>query len=380
MEDLSAGFKLLRNSLVLWLVATLIPLISIQVIGGAVLTSGDLTQVMTLMASSTAACALSSIIGLISLFFMYKGWQEMCHGLDEAFCMITKVIKYGVIVSILALLGFIAMTYSSISKVMENPSTAIGLLLASSPLLLVAGLASLAVFLAIVYAFYKLGGLLSMGNLKIGAALLLIGPLTAYSGIFQLPMAITLLALIILIVTLNKLVGAEVEVVEEEPEEYGEYKEIRRRPVVERRPPRRPRTYDTFETTAYPREGVKEREHWEEHVMAPKREEGAQLVGPNGFIARLGPGIRTFGRRDFAGYVPDEDLDYISRRHFEIKGTSQGYYIRDLGSLNGTWVNGRKLERGESVKLTNGAVIDVAEVVRLRFVSSELEDLGVPTI
>ncbi|HDI74002.1 MAG TPA: FHA domain-containing protein [Candidatus Korarchaeota archaeon] len=114
--------------------------------------------------------------------------------------------------------------------------------------------------------------------------------------------------------------------------------------------------------------------------MAPKREEGAQLVGPNGFIARLGPGIRTFGRRDFAGYIPDEDLDYISRRHFEIKGTSQGYYIRDLGSLNGTWVNGRKLERGESVKLTNRAVIDVAEVVRLRFVSSELEDLGVPTI
>ncbi|MCD6256185.1 MAG: FHA domain-containing protein [Deltaproteobacteria bacterium] len=106
----------------------------------------------------------------------------------------------------------------------------------------------------------------------------------------------------------------------------------------------------------------------------------AQLLGPGGFRVRIRTGIYTFGRRDFAGFVPEEDLNYISRRHFEIKATSQGFFIRDLGSLNGTWVNGKKLGRGESIRLSNGSIIDVAEVVRLKFLTRESDDLGVPSI
>ncbi|ACB06777.1 FHA domain containing protein [Candidatus Korarchaeum cryptofilum OPF8] len=123
---------------------------------------------------------------------------------------------------------------------------------------------------------------------------------------------------------------------------------------------------------------VPRREEIYEGIHVRAEEKRARLLGPNGLTIELELGVRAFGRRDFVGYVPEEDLDYISRRHFEIKGTKEGYFIRDLGSLNGTWVNGNRIGR-EFVKLVNGAVIDVAEVARLRF-SYESEDLGVPEI
>ncbi len=382
MEDLSAGFKLLRNALLLSLIAIIIPLVSLGAMGTADLSSISFEQMMTALSTAAAAGAISGILSLVSLFFMYKGWIEMCYGLDELFCTISRVIKYGTIASFALLLISVGMMYSSIQNLMENPAGALSTILAASPLLMLSGLAGLAVYLSIVYAFYKLGAILGVGNLKAGAALILIGPLVSFSNLAILSFGLTVLGLILLTVTTNKLIHTEIEVVEEEEVE-DEYEESiergRMRPSAKKRSRQgiRP-AYEEIERPYRP----ESTEEWMEVPPPPPRrkETGAQLVGPSGFIARLGPGIRTFGRRDFAGFVPDEDLDYISRRHFEIRGTSQGYFIRDLGSLNGTWVNGRRLAKGESVKLTNGAVIDVAEVVRLRFVSSESEDLGVPSL
>ncbi len=379
MEDLSAGFKLLRNALLLSLIATLLPLVSLGTVGVSDIGSLSLDQLMMALSTVAAAGAVSGILSLISLFFMYKGWTEMCYGLDELFCTVSRVIKYGTIASLVLLMISVGMMYSSVQNLMENPAGALSTILAASPLLTLSGLAGLAVFLSIVYAFYKLGVILGVGNLKAGAALLLIGPLVSFSNVIALSIGLTVLGLILLTITMNKLIHTEIEVVEEGEveEEFEELVERR-----EMRPPRKARRQKghVYEEMESPRRY--EPEEWiEPPTPAPRRKEvGAQLVGPNGFIARLGPGIRTFGRRDFAGFVPDDDLDYISRRHFEIRGTSQGYFIRDLGSLNGTWVNGRKLAKGESVKLTNGSVIDVAEVIRLRFVSSESEDLGVPSL
>src|SRR5271168_4120807 len=37
----------------------------------------------------------------------------------------------------------------------------------------------------------------------------------------------------------------------------------------------------------------------------------------------------------------------VSRRHAEIRSTPQGWRVRDLGSTNGTYVNGNRLEPGE---------------------------------
>ncbi|GEM_PF-1245731 len=381
MEDLSTGFKLLRNALLLSLIAFIVPLISLGAMGVADLGSLELEQLMVALSAVTAAGAVAGILSLISLFFMYKGWTEMCYGLDELFCTVSRVIKYGTIASFALLLISVGMMYSSIQNMMGNPAGVLSTILAASPLLTLSGLAGLAVFISIIYAFYKLGAILGIGNLKVGAALLLIGPLASFSNVIALSLGLTVLGLILLTITTNKLIHTEIEVVEEGEieEEYEEMVERRepRSPRKARKPRRRP-VYGEMEK---PRRYEPVEEWMEAPAPPPKRKEvGAQLVGPNGFVARLGPGIRTFGRRDFAGIVPDEDLDYVSRRHFEIRGTSQGYFIRDLGSLNGTWVNGRKLARGESVRLTNGSVIDVAEVVRLRFVSSEPEDLGVPSL
>ncbi len=380
MDDLSTGFKLLRNALLLSLIAIIIPLASLGAMGTADLGSISLEQMMVALSTAAAAGTISGILSLVSLFYMYKGWSEMCYGLDELFCTISRVIKYGTIAAFALLLISSVMMYSSIQNLMENPTGAISAFLAASPLLMLSGLAGLAVFLSIVYAFYKLGAILGISNLKAGAILILVGPLVSFSNLVILSLGLTVLGLILLTVTTNKLVHAEIEVEEEEiEEEYYEEPAERgeMRPLAKKRPRQRIRpTYEEIERPHRP-EPTGE---WVEMPPPRRREAGAQLVGPSGFIARLGPGIRTFGRRDFAGFVPEEDLDYISRRHFEIRGTSQGYFIRDLGSLNGTWVNGRKLAKGESVKLTNGAVIDVAEVVRLRFVSSEPEDLGVPSL
>ncbi|MDK2372087.1 MAG: FHA domain-containing protein [Candidatus Korarchaeota archaeon] len=381
MEDPSKGFKLLRNALILSLVATIIPLISLGISGVGDLSSLSFKQFITALSEAVVAMALSGVLILASLLFMYRGWIEMCFGLEELFCKVSRVVKYGTVASLALLLISLKDGYSSLTRGLRESSAGFLSIVASKyPLLAVSILTGLVVFLTIVYAFYKLGVILRSGNLRVGAALLLIGPLSLFSNMMILPFGLTILGLILLSITINRMVYAEIEVEEGEIDE--EFEELLER--GEMRPPSR-RTPNQRGMPVYEEGKEPRRPKPEELMEAPpptprSREVRAQLVGPNGFIARLGPGIRTFGRRDFAGFVPEEDLDYISRRHFEIRGTQQGYFIRDLGSLNGTWVNGRRLTRGESVRLVNGAVIDVAEVVRLRFISNEPEDLGVPSL
>lgn len=64
------------------------------------------------------------------------------------------------------------------------------------------------------------------------------------------------------------------------------------------------------------------------------------------------------GRRssNTGGDVPVMQIDdgRVSRQHVEITAQPDGLYLRDLGSANGTWLNGRQLG-GEPVRLENGA-------------------------
>jgi DNA-binding winged helix-turn-helix (wHTH) protein len=58
----------------------------------------------------------------------------------------------------------------------------------------------------------------------------------------------------------------------------------------------------------------------------------------------------------------------ISRQHVVFRRKGEDYYIQDLESKNGTWVNGLRLE-GER-KLGDGDEIHLALAVRLRFIGS----------
>ncbi len=66
---------------------------------------------------------------------------------------------------------------------------------------------------------------------------------------------------------------------------------------------------------------------------------------------RVGPGGVTIGRDASCEVVlPDPE---VSRRHCEIEAEADGITLRDLGSTNGTFVGGRRLER--AMRLRNGS-------------------------
>ncbi|HEX8086155.1 MAG TPA: DUF1707 and FHA domain-containing protein [Solirubrobacteraceae bacterium] len=56
-----------------------------------------------------------------------------------------------------------------------------------------------------------------------------------------------------------------------------------------------------------------------------------------------GPGPWTIGRSDGCRLVIAHGT--VSRRHAVLRRTADGIEVRDLGSLNGTWVNGWRVDR-----------------------------------
>jgi DNA-binding winged helix-turn-helix (wHTH) protein len=72
------------------------------------------------------------------------------------------------------------------------------------------------------------------------------------------------------------------------------------------------------------------------------------------------------GRDDEADIVLPERQ--ISRRHVRFFKSDNQYYVEDLNSRNGTWVNGQRIEGIH--ELFDGDEIHVALAVRMRFVGS----------
>jgi transcriptional regulator with GAF, ATPase, and Fis domain len=72
---------------------------------------------------------------------------------------------------------------------------------------------------------------------------------------------------------------------------------------------------------------------------------------------------RPVGARMRIGKAPDNDLvlsdDTVSRHHCELAATGQGIHVRDLGSTNGTRIDGTRVE---GAVLTPGSVLKVGEV------------------
>ncbi|HXF68971.1 MAG TPA: FHA domain-containing protein [Thermoflexus sp.] len=92
--------------------------------------------------------------------------------------------------------------------------------------------------------------------------------------------------------------------------------------------------------------------------------------------------ILVIGRSETCDLVLPERQ--ISRQHARLKREADGYYIEDLGSKNGTFVNGQPLTPFVPQRLKDGDEIALALCVRMRFVSAEvtlpLESAPIPSL
>ncbi|HEX6870358.1 MAG TPA: FHA domain-containing protein [Micromonosporaceae bacterium] len=114
--------------------------------------------------------------------------------------------------------------------------------------------------------------------------------------------------------------------------------------------------------------------------VAASRAAGQLPPGMALLIVRRGPnaGARFLLERDVttSGRHPDSDIFLddvtVSRRHAEFHRGGNGFTVRDVGSLNGTYVN---RERVESATLSNGDEVQVGKF-RLVFIAGpRLDDV-----
>jgi DNA-binding response OmpR family regulator len=84
---------------------------------------------------------------------------------------------------------------------------------------------------------------------------------------------------------------------------------------------------------------------------------------------RLDRDVITLGRGDECDVVVPERQ--ISRVHMRIRREATGYFLEDLDSKNGTFVNGRQVQPGASVLLQDGDEIQLALCARMVFVGAE---------
>ena len=86
---------------------------------------------------------------------------------------------------------------------------------------------------------------------------------------------------------------------------------------------------------------------------------------PTAWEIQLRPGINLLGR-GFANDFKIEDPS-VSGSHCQIVVEHGNVVIKDLGSTNGTYINGRRIAYGESRQINDGDVVGFGDVeVRLR--------------
>ena len=98
----------------------------------------------------------------------------------------------------------------------------------------------------------------------------------------------------------------------------------------------------------------------------------ARLASQEGADILIAPGGSTIGRRATNTHVISGD-PYVSGAHAELLADDTGVRLTDLGSTNGTVVNGRRLVAQEPVELADG---DEVAFGQSRYVFEVLEDSG----
>ena len=119
-----------------------------------------------------------------------------------------------------------------------------------------------------------------------------------------------------------------------------------------------------------------------EHAALDDDEAAAVDALPNGsalLVVQRGPGAGNRFLLDqhvvTAGRHPDSEIFLdditVSRRHVEFRQTASGYLVRDVGSLNGTYVNRDRIDESP---LQNGDEVQIGKF-RLVFFAGD-EELG----
>jgi hypothetical protein len=79
---------------------------------------------------------------------------------------------------------------------------------------------------------------------------------------------------------------------------------------------------------------------------------------------------RIFGREDFIGVAPADELMFIGKEHFKITREDDGYYIEDLNTKNGTSLEEEDITGLGKRKLTVGDEILVAKTLQIKYFES----------
>ena len=91
--------------------------------------------------------------------------------------------------------------------------------------------------------------------------------------------------------------------------------------------------------------------------------------------------IKIVGRDPVCDYVILDPRNRVSRKHLEIKRTKEGYLMKDLNSLNGTYLNSIKIDSGNNylVNLTDSITLSKDYKLDLNSVFQDLDSTRVFT-